>query len=48
MATNVNHSTTRSQLTAELGPAQPQLVVDIVVVIIIVFVPLHIGLSYGQ
>ena len=25
-ATNVNHSTTKSQLAAELGPAQPQLV----------------------
>ena len=28
-ATNVNHSTTKSQLAAELGPAQPQLVNDI-------------------
>ena len=25
-AANVNHSTTKSQLAAELGPAQPQLV----------------------
>ena len=34
--TNVNHSSTESQLAAELGTAQPQLVIFIVVVVVFV------------